>query len=343
MVIPASTVTAFYVRLCTKNNQPGWDGENRERLQETMTQTQDTQNPQETRPAEAAADLTALVTAAESLLFVAGRPLDYTELRKLLDVNDTRLARVLEVLTEQLESQGRGIRVQRLETQVQLVTAPENARYIAALLGLPMTAKLTTAAMETLAVISYRQPMTRAQIEAVRGVNSDRALASLIQHGLVAEVGRAQTVGRPALFATTADFLQQFGLTTLAELPHVQQPDSNAQNGQHAETEQPEQLTLESQNGQRETEQLEQLTLEDQNGYHQEPATEPQLESEEQNGLQQTVANDEPIELAEQNGHQEVPVDEQSGLVSQNGHHQEAPEHEWWHKPEGQSGQQEEA
>jgi segregation and condensation protein B len=186
-----------------------------------MTQTQDTQNPQETRPAEAAADLTALVAAAESLLFVAGRPLDYTELRKLLDVNDTRLSRVLEMLSEQLESQGRGIRVQRLETQVQLVTAPENARYIAALLGLPMTAKLTTAAMETLAVISYRQPMTRAQIEAVRGVNSDRALASLIQHGLVAEVGRAPTVGRPALFATTADFLQQFGLTTLAELPHV--------------------------------------------------------------------------------------------------------------------------
>jgi len=290
-----------------------------------MTQIQDSQNPQETRPAEAAADLTALVTAAESLLFVAGRPLDYTELRKLLDVNDTRLARVLEILSEQLESQGRGIRVQRLETQVQLVTAPENARYIAALLGLPMTAKLTTAAMETLAVISYRQPMTRAQIEAVRGVNSDRALASLIQHGLVAEIGRAQTVGRPALFATTADFLQQFGLTTLAELPHVQQPGSNGQNGQHAEAEQPEQLTLESQSG-----------------YHQEPADEPQLEPEGQNGLQQEVANDKPIELAEQNGHQEVSVDEQNELVSQNGHHQEAPEHEWWHKPEGQSGQQEE-
>ncbi len=105
--------------------------------------------------------------------------------------------------------------------QVQLVTAPENARYVAALLGLPMTAKLTTAAMETLAVIAYRQPITRSQIEAVRGVNSDRALASLIQHGLVAEVGRAQTVGRPALFATTSEFLQQFGLTKLEELPGI--------------------------------------------------------------------------------------------------------------------------
>ena len=92
---------------------------------------------------------------------------------------------------------------------------------MAALLGLPMTAKLTTAAMETLAVIAYRQPITRSQIEAVRGVNSDRALASLIQHGLVSEVGRAQTVGRPALFATTAEFLQQFGLTKLEELPGI--------------------------------------------------------------------------------------------------------------------------
>jgi segregation and condensation protein B len=75
--------------------------------------------------------------------------------------------------------------------------------------------------METLAVIIYRQPLTRSQIEAVRGVNSDRALANLVQHGLVAEVGRAQTVGRPMLFATTPEFLQQFGLTKLEELPNM--------------------------------------------------------------------------------------------------------------------------
>jgi segregation and condensation protein B len=111
--------------------------------------------------------------------------------------------------------------LQSLGEQVQLVTAPENARYIAALLGLPLTAKLTSAALETLAVIAYRQPMTRSQIEAIRGVNSDRALASLLQYGLVAEIGRAATVGRPALFATTADFLQQFGLTSLEQLPGI--------------------------------------------------------------------------------------------------------------------------
>jgi segregation and condensation protein B len=160
-----------------------------------------------------------IATAIESLLFVSGRPLERVELRKLLNVDDVSLTSGLQELAEHLESQGRGIRLQRLGEQVQLVTAPENAHYVAALLGLPMTAKLTTAAMETLAVIAYRQPITRAQIEAVRGVNSDRALASLVQHGLVAEVGRAQTVGRPALFATTPEFLQQFGLTGLEQLP----------------------------------------------------------------------------------------------------------------------------
>ncbi len=164
---------------------------------------------------------TQIAAAIESLLFVSGRPLEYTELRKLLDIDEASLASGLQTLTDHLESQGRGIRLQRLGEQVQLVTAPENARYIAALLGLPMTAKLTSAAMETLAVVSYRQPITRAQIEAVRGVNSDRALVSLIQHGLVAEIGRAQSVGRPALFATTPEFLQQFGLTSLEQLPRT--------------------------------------------------------------------------------------------------------------------------
>ncbi len=165
-----------------------------------------------------------MAAAIESLLFVSGRPLTRNELRKLLDTDEARLSEGLACLEQLLESQERGIRLQRLGEQVQLVSAPANAHYIAALLGLPMTAKLTAAALETLAVISYRQPVTRAQIEAIRGVNSDRSLASLIQHGLVTEVGRAQTIGRPSLFATTPEFLQQFGLTKLEQLPQVITP-----------------------------------------------------------------------------------------------------------------------
>ncbi|HEY4032589.1 MAG TPA: SMC-Scp complex subunit ScpB, partial [Ktedonobacteraceae bacterium] len=183
-----------------------------------------------------------LGAAIESLLFVSGRPLERTELRKLLDVDDQRLSNALRALKQDLDSQGRGIRLQTLGEKVQLVTAPENARYVAALLGLPITAKLTPAALETLAVIAYRQPLTRSQIEAIRGVNSDRALASLLQHGLVAEVGRAQTIGRPALFATAAEFLQQFGLTSLDQLPGIPlgeqsagtEPSTQAPNGTEA-------------------------------------------------------------------------------------------------------------
>ena len=174
--------------------------------------TQQLQEKQET---------TQIAAAIESLLFVSGRPLEFAELRKLLDIDEASLTNGLQALTHQLESQERGIRLQRLGEQVQLVTAPENARYIAALLDLPMTARITSAALETLSVISYRQPITRAQIEAIRGVNSDRSVASLIQHGLIAEIGRAQTIGRPALFATTPEFLQQFGLTSLEQLPRT--------------------------------------------------------------------------------------------------------------------------
>jgi segregation and condensation protein B len=198
-----------------------------ERLQK-LTKIENFSQEQMTQQLQDKQTTAQIAAAIESLLFVSGRPLERAELRKLLNIDDTDLMDGLQALTESLESQGRGIRLQRLGEQVQLVTAPENARYVAALLGLPMTARLTTASMETLAVISYRQPITRGQIEAVRGVNSDRALVSLIQHGLVAEIGRAQTVGRPALFATTPEFLQQFGLTSLGQLPHTNGDGSSA-------------------------------------------------------------------------------------------------------------------
>jgi segregation and condensation protein B len=173
-------------------------------------------------------DTDALRSALESLLFVAGRSLDLAELRKLLLVDDRRLREGLRALEEECEAHARGIRLQRMGDQVQFVSAPENARFVAALLGLPTQAKLTTAALETLAVVAYRQPITRGQLEAIRGVNSDRALLSLMQHGLVMEVGRAATIGRPALFGTTPEFLQQFGLGSLDALPRPDVPELEA-------------------------------------------------------------------------------------------------------------------
>ena len=168
-----------------------------------------------------------LKSALESLLFVAGRALERGELRRLLTINESQLDGALAALAAECST--RGVRVQQLGEQVQLVSAPENARYIAAFLGLPTQVRLTTAALETLAVISYRQPITRSQIETIRGVNSDRALASLIAHSLVNEVGRAATIGRPALFATTPEFLHQFGLTSLEHLPRLAGDDETLQ------------------------------------------------------------------------------------------------------------------
>lgn len=164
----------------------------------------------------------------ESLLFVAGRPLELTELRKLLPLEQARLREAVASLAEDCEREGRGIRIQRMGDAIQFVSAPENARFVASLLGLPTQVKLTTAALETLAVVAYRQPITRSQIEFIRGVNSDRALASLVQHGLATEVGRAATVGRPTLFGTTSEFLQQFGLSSLEALPRPEMSDAEA-------------------------------------------------------------------------------------------------------------------
>jgi segregation and condensation protein B len=169
-----------------------------------------------------------LQAVIESLLFVAGRPLDYAELRKLTGVDEAGLRAAVNSLAWALEREGRGVRVQRMEAAAQMVSAPEHARFVAALLGLPSQVRLTTAALETLSVIAYRQPITRARIEAIRGVNSDRALASLLQHGLAQEVGRAASVGRPVLFGTTPEFLQQFGLTSLDALPHTDLPQAQA-------------------------------------------------------------------------------------------------------------------
>ncbi len=160
----------------------------------------------------------------ESLLFVAGRPLEYAELRRLTGADEAKVRLAVADLATELERGGRGVRVQWMGVSAQLVSAPEHARFVAALLGLPTQVRLTTAALETLSVIAYRQPITRGQIEGIRGVNSDRALASLLQHGLAQEVGRAATVGRPVLFGTTPEFLQQFGLTSLESLPRPDLP-----------------------------------------------------------------------------------------------------------------------
>jgi len=158
-----------------------------------------------------------LASLVESLLFVAGEPVTLEQLARALEVEKAQIEEALSRLASIYD--GRGLRLQRQEEQVQLVTAPEAAPYIERFLGLELSAKLSTAALETLAIIAYRQPVTRAQIEAVRGVNCDSVLRTLLHHGLIEPVGRLEQVGRPILYGTTFEFLRCFGLGDLSELP----------------------------------------------------------------------------------------------------------------------------
>lgn len=151
---------------------------------------------------------------------MSGEPV---EVSKLAEAAETSVADVEDALTR-LSGQyvQRGMRIQRHGDSVQMVSAPECGAAVERLLGVQAHTRLSPAALETLAIVAYRQPVTRADVEAVRGVNSERALATLQTRGLIAEVGRQETVGRPILFGTTVDFLEYFGLTSLADLPPIE-------------------------------------------------------------------------------------------------------------------------
>jgi segregation and condensation protein B len=158
-----------------------------------------------------------LAAWVESLLFVADGPVSIGRLAEALEATPGQIERALAAL--EAACAGRGVRLQRAGNRVQLITAPEAAPCIERFLGLEVRTRLSRAALETLAIIAYRQPVTRPEIEAIRGVSSDSVLRTLLSVGVIEEVGRAPTVGRPILYGTTFDFLQHFGLRSLDELP----------------------------------------------------------------------------------------------------------------------------
>lgn len=153
----------------------------------------------------------------ESLLFVAEGPVSISRLAEALETTPAHVEQALANL--EVAYAGRGLRLQKAGERVQLTTAPEAASLIERFLGLTVRARLSQAALETLAIIAYRQPITRSEIEAIRGVNSDSVLRTLLSAGLIEETGRAPAVGRPILYGTTPEFLQYFGLSSLDELP----------------------------------------------------------------------------------------------------------------------------
>ena len=170
-------------------------------------------------PETAGAEAEDVAPSLEAVCFALNRPLTVGEAAELLG----RAPRVVEeaaaVLTEQLR--GRGVMLQRHGDQLQLVTRPEVAWAVQRALNPERPARLSRAAMETLAIVAYRQPVTRAVLEAIRGVNCEAVLEHLEHRGLIAELGRQETPGHPRLFGTTLRFLQIVGLETIDDLPEL--------------------------------------------------------------------------------------------------------------------------
>jgi segregation and condensation protein B len=166
----------------------------------------------------AAADRPSELTAArlEALLFVAERPLARAEIAQLAGVDRATVDGRIGDLEVSLA--GRGIRLLSSADRVELVTAPEAGQLIARYVGADAP-RLSGSALETLAIVAYRQPCTRATVERIRGVDSDYTLRTLLHRRLIVELGRSDAPGRPILYGTGFDFLERFGLTSLAELP----------------------------------------------------------------------------------------------------------------------------
>lgn len=163
-----------------------------------------------------------LAAKIEAMLFVSAEPVPVGQLAAALDVTASVVERGLKELEESLAM--RGLRLQRLAGRAQLTTAGELAPLVELFLGLEATTHLSRAALETLAIIAYQQPVTRPQIDSIRGVNSDGMMKSLLGKGLIIESGRTDGPGRPILYSTAPEFLQHFGLNSIAELPSLASP-----------------------------------------------------------------------------------------------------------------------
>ena len=182
-------------------------------------QASHTQAPDEQQAS--ALELKERVGVVEAILFVAGDAVEKEALRRALDITEEALDETLDALESGYDFDRRGLRLLRFGAHVQLATRPDYAPYVERLLQPVQKQTLSQAVMETLAVIAYRQPVTKGEIEQVRGVKCDYSVQMLVSRGLIEEIGRKETLGRPILYGTTDAFLRHFCLGSLSELPQI--------------------------------------------------------------------------------------------------------------------------
>lgn len=159
-----------------------------------------------------------LTGTLEAVLFAAGEPLSVAEIAAIMQLEKPQVWELLGNLSHVYEDEGRGLMLREVGGGYQLVTKPEHYRMLSSM-GKKKEIKLTNAAMETLAIVAFKQPVTRAEMEAIRGVKVDGVVNTLLELDLIAEAGRKKTLGNPILYATTDKFLNVFGLSSLDELP----------------------------------------------------------------------------------------------------------------------------
>ena len=161
-------------------------------------------------------------SAIESMMFVWGDPLDIKEVADIFNVDKREIYDLCKELQAEYEQEGRGIVIREVNKCFQFVTRPENIGYIERLCTPVKHKRLSQSALEVLAIIAYKQPVTKGEIEAVRGIKCDRVIEGLMKKELVAQLGRSDAVGRPMLYGTTDQFLMEFGFETLKDLPEIE-------------------------------------------------------------------------------------------------------------------------
>lgn len=161
-------------------------------------------------------------SAFESMLFVWGEPLPAKLAGEVFNIDAREALDLFRELMDEYEQEGRGIRIREINKSFQFVTDPANGEYVQRLCTPVRQRRLTQSALEVLAIIAYKQPVTRGEIEAIRGIKCDRVLESLQKRELIGEVGRSTGIGRPILYGTTDAFLKYFGFASLRDLPDIE-------------------------------------------------------------------------------------------------------------------------
>ncbi|MDD6194255.1 MAG: SMC-Scp complex subunit ScpB [Lachnospiraceae bacterium] len=181
-------------------------------------------------------DRNKMEAAIEGILFTFGEAVDPGRIAKALEVETKEVVEVIKDMQSRLKEQERGIQITELDGSYQMCTPPELYEYLIRIAKQPRKQVLTDVLLETLSIIAYKQPITKSEIEKIRGVSCDHAVSKLVEYSLVTELGRLDAPGRPMLFGTTEEFLRSFGVSSIDELP-TPAPDMVEEFKQQAEQE----------------------------------------------------------------------------------------------------------